>query len=134
MEVTYKSTLSTQGTSMSAGKRERKLLTGTPPVPEAWIGLGLAPSQESPRGPVTTPILQLRDVKVREAASQGRQLKREPGQDPLLRQSLCHPLRAQHMQGLKSTLGTRLRRSEVKVARLCPTLCEPMDYTVHGIL
>ena len=24
--------------------------------------------------------------------------------------------------------------SEVKVAQLCPTLCEPMDYTVHGIL
>ena len=22
----------------------------------------------------------------------------------------------------------------VKVARLCPTLCDPMDYTVHGIL
>ena len=24
--------------------------------------------------------------------------------------------------------------SEVKVAQLCPTLCDPMDYTVHGIL
>ena len=24
--------------------------------------------------------------------------------------------------------------SEVKVAQLCPTLCNPMDYTVHGIL
>ena len=24
--------------------------------------------------------------------------------------------------------------SEVKVAQLCPTLCKPMDYTVHGIL
>ena len=23
---------------------------------------------------------------------------------------------------------------KVKVARLCPTLCDPMDYTVHGIL
>ena len=23
---------------------------------------------------------------------------------------------------------------KVKVAQLCPTLCEPMDYTVHGIL
>ena len=22
----------------------------------------------------------------------------------------------------------------VKVAQLCPTLCNPMDYTVHGIL
>ena len=24
--------------------------------------------------------------------------------------------------------------SEVKVTQLCPTLCDPMDYTVHGIL
>ena len=23
---------------------------------------------------------------------------------------------------------------EVKVTQLCPTLCDPMDYTVHGIL
>ena len=23
---------------------------------------------------------------------------------------------------------------KVKVAKLCPTLCDPMDYTVHGIL
>ena len=23
---------------------------------------------------------------------------------------------------------------KVKVAQLCPTLCNPMDYTVHGIL
>ena len=28
-----------------------------------------------------------------------------------------------------------MKRSEVKVAQLCPTLCDPMDYiTVHGIL
>ena len=26
------------------------------------------------------------------------------------------------------------KESEVKVAQLCPTLCDPMDYTVHGIL
>ena len=25
-------------------------------------------------------------------------------------------------------------KSEVKVAQLCPTPCDPMDYTVHGIL
>ena len=25
-------------------------------------------------------------------------------------------------------------KSEVKVAQLCPTLFDPMDYTVHGIL
>ena len=24
--------------------------------------------------------------------------------------------------------------SEVKVAQSCPTLCDPMDYVVHGIL
>ena len=24
--------------------------------------------------------------------------------------------------------------SEVKVIQSCPTLCDPMDYTVHGIL
>ena len=27
-----------------------------------------------------------------------------------------------------------LKWSEVKVAQFCPTLCDPMDYTVHGIL
>ena len=27
-----------------------------------------------------------------------------------------------------------LYHGEWKVAHLCPTLCEPMDYTVHGIL
>ena len=26
------------------------------------------------------------------------------------------------------------KRGEVKVAQSCPTLCNPMDYTVHGIL
>ena len=25
-------------------------------------------------------------------------------------------------------------RFEVKFAQLCPTLCDPMNYTVHGIL
>ena len=31
----------------------------------------------------------------------------------------------------------RLKQSErvrVKVTQSCPTLCDPMDYTVHGIL
>ena len=27
-----------------------------------------------------------------------------------------------------------MKGSEVKVAQSCPTLCNPMDYTVHGIL
>ena len=29
---------------------------------------------------------------------------------------------------------TNIKRLKVKVAQLCPTLCDPMDYTVHGIL
>ena len=29
---------------------------------------------------------------------------------------------------------TEVKWSEVKVAQLCPTLCDPMDSTVHGIL
>ena len=28
----------------------------------------------------------------------------------------------------------RMKRSEVKVAQSCPTLCDPVNYTVHGIL
>ena len=28
----------------------------------------------------------------------------------------------------------KVKWSEVKVTQLCPTLCNPMDYTVHGIL
>ena len=27
-----------------------------------------------------------------------------------------------------------LMQSKVKAAQSCPTLCDPMDYTVHGIL
>ena len=27
-----------------------------------------------------------------------------------------------------------VRPSEVKIAQSCPTLCDPVDYTVHGIL
>ena len=27
-----------------------------------------------------------------------------------------------------------LKDFEVEVAQLCPTLCDPLDYTVHGIL
>ena len=27
-----------------------------------------------------------------------------------------------------------MKWSEVKVAQLCPTLCDPMDYTINGIL
>ena len=37
-------------------------------------------------------------------------------------------LMAESEEELKSLL------MKVKVAQLCPTLCDPMDYTVHGIL
>ena len=37
-----------------------------------------------------------------------------------------------HVSGSKGELG-RLKVN-VKVAQSCPTLCDPMDYTVHGIL
>ena len=72
---------------MSDAEQGRKLLTVVPPVPEAWVRLGLAPSQDSSQGPVTTPICQVRDIKVTEAASQGRRLKKGSGPDPPLRQS-----------------------------------------------
>ena len=32
------------------------------------------------------------------------------------------------------TLISHDSKVKVKVAQSCPTLCEPMDYTVHGIL
>ena len=32
------------------------------------------------------------------------------------------------------TITTLLISYRVKVARLCPALCDPVDYTVHGIL
>ena len=31
-------------------------------------------------------------------------------------------------------LGLRASLLKVKVAQSCPTLCDPVDYTVHGIL
>ena len=35
---------------------------------------------------------------------------------------------------LHSHIINVIKWSEVKVAQSCPTLCDPMDYTVHGIL
>ena len=37
---------------------------------------------------------------------------------------------------LRTVPGTEqaAMKSEVKVAQSCPTLCDPMDYIVHGIL
>ena len=34
---------------------------------------------------------------------------------------------------LEAPLNSKLK-VKVKVTQLCPTLCDPMDYTVHGIL
>ena len=33
-----------------------------------------------------------------------------------------------------STIDKIVNTPKVKVAQLCPTLCDPMDYIVHGIL
>ena len=35
---------------------------------------------------------------------------------------------------MKKTRSDLSHKVEVKVAQSCPTLCDPMDYTVHGIL
>ena len=42
----------------------------------------------------------------------------------------------QMMSLMKSAITKVLKWIEVKVkvAQSCPTLCDPMDYTVHGIL
>ena len=32
------------------------------------------------------------------------------------------------------TFAVTKGKAQVKVAQSCPTLCNPMDYTVHGIL
>ena len=37
-------------------------------------------------------------------------------------------------RGSRSVADTRSRKVKVKVTQLCPTLCDIMDYTVHGIL
>ena len=38
------------------------------------------------------------------------------------------------MQPKQLVFEGSLKWSEVKVTQSCPTLCDPMDYTVHGIL
>ena len=50
--------------------------------------------------------------------------------------NLC-PLHCEYEACIASLItrlpGTSLKE-KVKVAQSCPTLCDPMDYTVHGIL
>ena len=39
------------------------------------------------------------------------------------------------MKSIKSTLSARyIAKVKVKVAQSCPTVCDPLDYIVHGIL
>ena len=53
-----------------------------------------------------------------------------------------HVLVGRYFGGYVSTLTPRncdvlfylSKRKKVKVAQSCPTLCDPMDYTVHEIL
>ena len=35
---------------------------------------------------------------------------------------------------IDSTVSSRKPKVKVKFPQSCPTLCDPMDYTVHGIL
>ena len=35
---------------------------------------------------------------------------------------------------MKKTCSDLSHKVKVKVAQSCPTLCDPMDYSVHGIL
>ena len=39
-----------------------------------------------------------------------------------------------HLNHLVLVVSPETKESEVKVAQLCPTLCHPMDYIVHGTL
>ena len=38
------------------------------------------------------------------------------------------------MPGVVVITGNLVVIMKVKVTQLCPTVCDPMDYTVHGIL
>ena len=49
--------------------------------------------------------------------------------------SLMSPLLAGRFLTTGATWGPEaVTQSELKVAQSCPTLCDPMDCTVHGIL
>ena len=39
-----------------------------------------------------------------------------------------------YMWNLKNNTMNVYAKQKVKVTQLCPTLCKPMDYTVHGIV
>ena len=46
---------------------------------------------------------------------------------------VSHPLTTPFCLNDYKVMGTG-EALKVKVTHLCPTLCDPMDYTVHGIL
>jgi len=50
---------------------------------------------------------------------------------PGLRLCSGHPQKWRLLQGL---LALESEKVKVKVIHSCPTLCDPMDYTVHAIL
>ena len=47
-------------------------------------------------------------------------------------QETCEKPSKQRKQLMQRSEGER--KGKVKVAQSCPTLCNPMDYTAHGIL
>ena len=48
--------------------------------------------------------------------------------------SLCSGLKEHFSQAHSALLGTWQAINESEFPQLCPTLCDPMDYTVPGIL
>ena len=85
------------------------------------------PMDCSPPGSSVHGILQARIVEwvaipFSRGSSQGSHLGIEPGSPTL------------QVDSLLSEPPGKLRAPEVKLARSCLTLCNPMDYTVHGIL
>ena len=56
------------------------------------------------------------------------------GLSPPIGRWVLYPLSHQGSPKTSWYLSIFLHWSEVKVAQLCPTLCDPIDYTVHGIL
>ena len=52
--------------------------------------------------------------------------------------TLCNPmgcsLPGSSVHGILQASILEWVKAKVKVSQLCPTLCDPMDYTVHGIL
>ena len=59
------------------------------------------------------------------------QVSQSFSQVPMVTTSIHDHLLLLPNSGIKSLIQTALK---VKVAQSCPTLCNPVDYTVHGIL